>query len=50
MASNHYGISIEEYIDNIKNLSSISDYHLIDCDIKNKITLRELCNNFKGKN
>lgn len=50
MASNHYGISIEECFNNMKNLSSNSDYHLIECDIKNKITLRELCNNFKGKN
>lgn len=49
MASNHYGISVEECINN-NNLSSISDYHLIECEIANNITLRELCDNFRGKN
>lgn len=50
MASNHYGISVEECLDNIKNLSSHSDYNFFECDIMNKITLRELINNFRGKN
>jgi len=50
MASNHYGISVEECMNNIKNLSSISDYHLIECEVGKNITLRELCEHFKGKN
>ena len=50
MASNHYGISVEECINNMKNLSSISDYSLIECEIGINITLRELCDNFRGKN
>ena len=48
--SNHYGISVEECMNDIKNLSSISDYHLIECEVGKNITLRELCDNFKGKN
>ena len=53
MASNHYGISINDFINNphnSSNLPSISDYNYIECDINNKITLRDLCDHFKGKN
>ena len=49
IAANHYGISIEEFDEKKNKLSSISDFNTINCDIKNKITLRELCNKFKNK-
>ena len=44
---NHY----RELIDGFekKDLPSVTDYHSIQCDINNRITLRELCNNFKGE-
>jgi len=48
IAANHYGIGIDEY--NIIN-SKLYFNHLfdcIDCNVENKITLKELCNNFKG--
>ena len=49
IAANHYGISIEEFDEKKSKLSSISDFNTINCDIKNKIALRELCNKFKNK-
>ena len=50
MASNHYGISLQECVYNFNDLASSIEYRLFFCDVKNKITLRELCDNFKGKN
>lgn len=49
IAANHYGISLEEFDIKKFKLSSISDFNTINCIIKNKITLRELCNKFKNK-
>jgi hypothetical protein len=48
MACNHYGISFEKFDRKKGNLPSYRDYSFIECNINNKITLRELCNNFKG--
>ena len=39
MACNHYEIKYEDYFLKYKNLSSISDWKFIECDINNKITL-----------
>jgi len=50
IAANYYGMSIEEFDEKKLKLSSISDFNTLNCDIKNKITLRELCNKFKNKN
>ncbi len=50
IASNHYEIPLLEFRDNLKKSSSISDYAYVLCDINNKISLGELCNEFKGKN
>ena len=49
------GIIAEKIYDEIKDnktlLDKISkDIYRIECDIKNKITLRELCNNFENEN
>ena len=49
MACNHYKIPYVKFINNIDKLSSISDYNFVECNIKNKISLRELCNKFKGE-
>ena len=49
MASNHYGISLKECIYGFRDLDSSIEYRLFFCNIMNKITLRELCDNFKGK-
>ena len=49
IAANHYGMTIEEFDEKKKTLPSISDFNTINCNIKNKITLRNLCNYFKGK-
>ena len=49
MTCNHYGISYEDYFLKSLNLSSIKDWHFIECEINNKITLGDLCNNFKGE-
>ena len=46
---NHFGISLEQYIEKVENLPSYGDYKFIECDINNKIFLRELCDKFKGK-
>lgn len=50
MACNHYNISFEEFIRNRDELSSVKDYNYVECNINNKISLRELCNKFKGEN
>ena len=50
MICNHYGISFEEFIRKRDKLSSVKDYRYVECDINNKISLRELCNKFKGPN
>lgn len=42
IASNFYG---EDYF----SLSDFNDFYKIDCDINNKITLGELCDQFKGE-
>ena len=40
---------MEENAEKNKKLSFSYTYKIVDCDINNKITLRELCNNFKGE-
>ena len=50
IAANHYGLSLEDFEKEKFKLSSINDFHTIDCVIKNKITLRKLCKYFRGKN
>ena len=50
MACKYYGISYDEFTSIYKKLSALSQFHTVECSIKNKITLKELCNNFKGKN
>ena len=47
IASYHYGLSIEE-IEN-SHLVDILEFYNVDCHIKNKITLGELCNYFIGE-
>ena len=50
IACQYYNITMEEL--NIKESKSyimIFNFHNIECDIKNKITLNELINNFKGE-
>ena len=42
IAANHYGMSLEDFEKEKFKLSSINDFHTIDCAIKNKITLRKL--------
>ena len=49
MACNHYGISLTEFSKNIENLASLEDYDVIECEVKNKIKLSELCEYFKEK-
>ena len=49
MACNHYNISYFFFYHIKDFLASYKDYHIIECDINNKISLRELCNKFKGK-
>ena len=41
---------LENFEDEKLKLSSINDFHIIDCYIKNKSTLRKLCKYFRGKN
>lgn len=48
MACNHYNISYFFFYHIKDFLASYKDYHIIECDINNKISLRELCNKFKG--
>ena len=49
MACNHYGISLTEFSRNKEDLASLEDYEVIECDVKNKIKLSELCKYFKGE-
>lgn len=49
MACNHYGISLTEFSKSIENLASLEDYEVIECEVKNKIKLSELCDYFKGE-
>ena len=49
MACNHYGISLTEFSKNKEDLASLEDYEVIECDVKNKIKLSELCKYFKGE-
>ena len=58
IAAQQYGKDIEEFINNYwkksyKKENDISenfdDFVRVECDIKNKMSLRELCNNFKGE-
>ena len=45
IAEKFYGEIKEEIFQKISK-----DFHRVECDIKNKITLKELCNNFKNEN
>ena len=49
IACNHYGISDEEFqkINTSLLIGTLFDW--VNCDIQNKITLNELCNEFKGE-
>ena len=49
IALNHYGITLEEFNEKNKALLFGTLFECIDCNIENKITLKELCNNFIGK-
>lgn len=49
IAANQYHMSIEEFDKKKENLSSISEFDTIDCNVNNKISLRQLCYFFKGK-
>ena len=49
VAANQYHISIEEFDEQKEKLSSISEFYTMDCNVKNKISLRKLCNHFKNK-
>lgn len=42
-------IAFNFYGENNYHLSNFNDFNNIDCDINNKITLGELCDQFKGK-
>ena len=44
IAANHYGVPYKKF-----EAENIHLFFHVDCDIKNKITLRELCNYFKGE-
>jgi hypothetical protein len=43
IASQHYNIKFEDLI------SKFNAFHTVECDVKNKITLGELIDNFKGE-
>jgi hypothetical protein len=52
IASQHYNIKYEEFNFNIKKVKDNKDangFHNVECDVKNKITLGELIDNFKGE-
>ena len=50
MACNHYKISYEQLVENVYNNKMLSfyDFKVIECNVKNKMSLRDLCNHFKG--
>ena len=48
IATNHYGIGIDEFKDINSKLYFNHLFDCIDCNVGNKITLKELCENFKG--
>ena len=48
IATNHYGIGIDEFKKINSKLYFNHLFDCIDCNVENKITLKELCNNFKG--
>ena len=50
MACNHYHLSLNEFIKSYNNLPSTTSYSIIECEVQNKITINQLCQNFKGKN
>ena len=50
IACNHYGISHDEFKKINSKFYFSSLFECIDCDINNKITLNDLCNNFKEDN
>ena len=57
IAAQHYGLEIEEFIENCSKKSyqdqngigSGFEFKCIECNIKNRMSLRELCNHFIGK-
>ena len=49
MASEHYNIPYNEFKFDILKKGIVNGFHNIECDVKNKITLGELINNFKGE-
>ena len=57
IAAQYFGKDIEDFIKNWNNQNFRKDnnldgyfncFHRVQCDVKNKISLGELCNNFKG--
>lgn len=50
IASEHYHIPYKEFDFNILKKGIVNGFHRIECDAKNKITLGELINSFKGEN
>ncbi len=50
IASEHYHIPYKEFDFNILKKGIVNGFHRIECDVKNKITLGELINSFKGEN
>ena len=49
IAAQHYNIPYKEFEFNITKKGIVNGFHTIECDVKNKITLEELINNFKGQ-
>ena len=50
IAANHYGMKVDEFREKNSNLLFGKLFECIQCNIENKITLRELYNYFTGEN
>ena len=49
IASQQYNIKYEDFNYTISKKGIVNAFHTIECDVKNKITLSELIDNFKGE-
>ena len=48
IAIQYYNIPLENYLSNVA-IDGAKYFQLVDCDINNKIEIKELINNFKGE-
>ena len=48
IAIQYYNIPLENYLNNV-TIDTAKYFHSGDCDINNKIEIKELINNFKGE-